>query len=214
MQDVLTPAQQRCTVTVAPVVAELGFCLGGGLAIALRHGHRGSLDFDYFRTAAPGDPAATVQALRHKLPSVVPERTSPGSVSFVYEGVPVCLLDHDRPVLAPPETVPGFAAPVLSEVDLIAMKVLAVVNRGARRDFIDLYVMAVASGLDAAGLLLPYVSRYAGDPYDAARALCYFRDADRQADPRLLKPLDWSDVKSWFCSAVAAWAAGRGVKGS
>lgn len=45
--EILPPAQQRLWPELQPA-AELGFALYGGTAIALRLGHRASVDFDFF----------------------------------------------------------------------------------------------------------------------------------------------------------------------
>ena len=45
--DVLSPAQQRLWPTLHKA-ADLGFVLYGGTAVALRLGHRPSVDFDFF----------------------------------------------------------------------------------------------------------------------------------------------------------------------
>jgi hypothetical protein len=45
--DILPPAQQRLWPELRHA-AELGFALYGGTAIALRLGHRASVDFDFF----------------------------------------------------------------------------------------------------------------------------------------------------------------------
>src|SRR5260364_332748 len=45
--DILPPAQQRLWPALRPA-ADLGFVLYGGTAVALRLGHRASVDFDFF----------------------------------------------------------------------------------------------------------------------------------------------------------------------
>ncbi len=55
-RDILPPAQQALWPQLAPVT-RLGFVLYGGTAIALRLGHRSSVDFDFF-TDEPLDPDA------------------------------------------------------------------------------------------------------------------------------------------------------------
>ena len=62
--DILPPAQQRLWPKLSPA-ASAGFVLYGGTAIALRLGHRPSIDFDFF-TDQPLDK----DALRSALPIV------------------------------------------------------------------------------------------------------------------------------------------------
>lgn len=46
-RDVLPPGQKKLWPLLAPL-KEMGYCLYGGTALALRFGHRRSMDFDFF----------------------------------------------------------------------------------------------------------------------------------------------------------------------
>lgn len=59
--EILPEGQRRLWPTLAPL-AQLGWVLYGGTAIALRYGHRVSVDFDFF-SAQPLDRQALGQAL-------------------------------------------------------------------------------------------------------------------------------------------------------
>jgi hypothetical protein len=88
--NILPPAQQRLWPELAQTPQE--FTLYGGTAIALRLGHRTSLDFDFFasRSFAPNDlmrkipylRGATIRQAARDTLSVTVERDGPAQVSF------------------------------------------------------------------------------------------------------------------------------------
>src|SRR5437762_13134009 len=88
--DILPPPQRRLWLELSQTPEE--FTLYGGTAIALRLGHRPSLDFDFFtsRTFAPNDlihkipylHGATVRQASPDTLTVTVEREGPAQVSF------------------------------------------------------------------------------------------------------------------------------------
>lgn len=89
--DVLPAPQAALWGQLAPV-RELGFVLYGGTAIALRLGHRHSVDFDFF-TPLPLDRAALKRSLPWLASAAVlrdePESLtvlSPGGSKFLFSG--------------------------------------------------------------------------------------------------------------------------------
>jgi hypothetical protein len=68
--EVLPERQAVVLPGLAKAAAEEGFYLAGGTAVALRLGHRRSVDFDWFRTEEIGDPLAFAAGLRAKCRSL------------------------------------------------------------------------------------------------------------------------------------------------
>ncbi len=54
--EILDPHQDEVLTSVGAAVAQRGYHLGEGTALALVFGHRTSVDFDRFSEAAMGDP--------------------------------------------------------------------------------------------------------------------------------------------------------------
>ena len=55
--DILAPAQKKLWPGLSPL-KDLGYCLYGGTALALRYGHRPLVDFDFFSDDPLDIPAA------------------------------------------------------------------------------------------------------------------------------------------------------------
>jgi len=82
----------------------------------------------------------------------------------------------------------------------------ALLDRGARRDFFDLYVMLEMHSLGLSNCLAALRTVYETEVNDGLvlRAPCYFDDADAElALPGEGKD-DWDVVKAYFSTAVAA----------
>ena len=75
------------------------------------------------------------------------------------------------------------------------MKVAAITNRGAKKDFVDIAFLLREFAL--ATLLGWYEEKYQDSAlFHALKSLTYFTDADSEPMPRMLQPIDWEEVKA------------------
>ena len=193
--EVLPERQAVVLPGLAKAAAEEGFYLAGGTAVALRLGHRRSVDFDWFRTEEIGDPLAFAAGLRAKCRSLEVVETRKSTLHAVVDGVKASFLSYPYSLLHPPETWPTMGCPVASLDDLACMKLAAIGQRGARRDFIDLHFI-LHGGTHLRGLLDLYRSKFAvADVAHLLVALTYFDDARREPLPTMLMPLDWEALE-------------------
>jgi hypothetical protein len=92
----------------------------------------------------------------------------------------------------------------LSVDGILATKLHAIVDRGARRDFFDLYVTLQSQQLGIAECLRAFRSVYHQDVNDSLvlRALTYFDDAGREAALPGEGGRDWQRVRDFFLTRV------------
>jgi hypothetical protein len=92
---------------------------------------------------------------------------------------------------------------------LLATKLHAILDRGLRRDFFDLYVLLEQERLGIASLLAAIRKVYPAEVDDGLllRALTYFDDAEREAELPGEGPQDWSSVKEYFLVQVGSLLA-------
>lgn len=174
------------------------FALVGGTALALRFGHRRSIDFDFF-TPETFDVEALADRLSHELPDF--ETTGMNKVGFNARigDLKVDFVTYRYPLLALPETQDGIR--MFSLPDIVGMKLSAITNRGARKDFYDLHALIRHLGVDA--LIDIYRRKYPShDPMIVLRSMIYFDDAEDDNDPELLVEQDWDDVKETIREAM------------
>ena len=185
--SILPRAQQLLWPQLCATVA-MGFVLYGGTAIALRLGHRPSVDFDFFsekpldrgaiQAAFPFIPQATVlQDERSVLSVIVPNAdTEHAHVKVSFFGA----IGFGR--VGEPELTEDGVLQVASLDDLMATKVKVVLQRAEAKDYRDIAAMlgegvSLAKGLAAAREIFGPNFQ----PSESLKALVYFEDGDLRA---------------------------------
>jgi hypothetical protein len=192
---VLGEAQARVLARTAGAVSERGFLLGGGTALALLFGHRRSVDFDWFTEQPIADPLRLAADLRAAGVPIEVTSTDRGTLHGTVDGVRVSLLEYRYPLLDDPQPLPASPARLLSLDDIGAMKLSAVAQRGSRKDFVDIFVLATRHR-PLPELLDCYQRKFAvRDGGHVLFALAYFDDAEKEPMPEMLWPLAWDEVR-------------------
>lgn len=173
-----------------------GFALAGGTSLALRFGHRVSVDLDFF-TGREFDPAAWAAHIGAGSESITGMAT--GTLQLVIKGIKVEFLRHAYPALADHETLGNVR--MWSLKDVSAMKLNAIANRGSKKDFYDLAALLDQFSLE--NLLAHYQAKYRpGSLLMVIRSLAWFDDAESEPDPISLNHLTWPEVKAVVSSAI------------
>lgn len=177
-----------------------GFYLADGTALALRLGHRESVDLDFFSSDFE-DVDHLKATLSGVLPDPVVTLAASRTLHALASGVQISFFGYRYPALVPPdEPAPGLL-PLAGVADIAAMKLAAIASRGSRKDFVDLWFIldqgtSIEQALDWFRRKYPMT-----DIGHVVRALVYFDDADLEPELRMLRPGKWSDVKrSLRCS--------------
>lgn len=174
-----------------------GAYLAGGTALALQLGHRTSNDFDYYigENFIASDMAELLALPSGKF-RVTDE--SEGSLFGIAKEVKISLFRYPYPLLKPVVELGPLA--LASMEDIAAMKMIAIVQRGRRRDFIDLYFLIRRFSLRTV-LELTREKYPMFDPYNGLKGLVYFNDAENEKPRegvRLLERVSWDDVKGFL----------------
>lgn len=180
---------------VGPVLAAHRFYLAGGTALALQLGHRESADLDFFREHA-FDPEHVAADL-HVGTVALAER---GTLRLWLGDVKVECFHYPYPLLAPLRPVPGMPGVLLADtLDIGLMKLAAIGQRGAKKDFIDLY--AICRQVYPLAELLRLAPRKFGSRFEHMhylKSLTYFDDAEAEPDPAGWGGGRWEQVKAFF----------------
>jgi len=206
MASLTHPHWEAVPPLLRELLAEIGqmpfasrFYLAGGSALALRLGHRISVDLDFFSDVDEvGDDsrAEIVAAFQQRRATEVLEDVF-GNLLMEIEGTHVGFFSYGYLLLEPPAEVLGVRVAGLLDVGM--MKLDALIGRGARKDFYDLYFIAQQVPLEEMLHQGPVKYPYARD-YEmmALTSLTYFENADRQMAIESLPPTDWETVKDFF----------------
>jgi hypothetical protein len=173
-----------------------GWTLAGGTGLALRSGHRTSDDFDFFRTGAM-EPTSLLEAIVGVAETEVLQQEEK-TLTLIARGVKISFFGVREPFLFPPEPYSFFA--VADTRDIALMKMVAIMNRGSRKDFVDLYTI-LRDGPTLREYLEMLPRRYGSgrvNAYQVLMSLAYFDDAEQEPMPAMLEPFDWEECRSFF----------------
>jgi hypothetical protein len=172
------------------------FYLAGGTGAALQLGHRLSADLDLFseRPWSWERLSASLSACGR----VDVDRQEDGTFVGTVDGVRVSLFRYPYALLEEPVSS-RFGIPVAGLIDIGCMKLVAVSQRGSRKDFVDLYELGRAGfGVREILAALPAkMPAVALNPVHVLRSLAYFEDAEAEPDPIMLVPYDWAAVREY-----------------
>jgi hypothetical protein len=195
----ITPTTEE-TLLLLRDASMLSRCyLAGGTALALHFGHRTSQDLDFFSEEL-FDEQVLLQKLQ-KLPAISAVTAGPHTLHAEINRTKVSFLGYTYPLLGPLSHF--LDAAVADPTDIACMKISAIASRGAKRDFVDLYVVAKRFGLPA--LLQLFQKKFALAHYNAVhvlKSLTYFVDAEKDPMPHMLISLTWDEVTQFFTREV------------
>lgn len=175
--------------------------LVGGTALALQYGHRQSIDLDFFGVL-PEDKDELIELARRVGDVLVTNRTKM-IVQTVINQVKVDFVDYSRYAWID-EPIQGEGFVLASDRDIAAMKVNAIIGRGTRKDFIDLYVLLQHYSLTE--IMGFYKQKYPEfSEYRALLSMTYFDDAEMQDMPKMFIDTPWEEMKSAIIQAVKAY---------
>ena len=117
--------------------------------------------------------------------------------------VKVDFVDYSRYVWID-EPVKGDGFVLASDKDIAAMIVNAIMGRGTRKDFVDLFVLLQHYSL--AEILDFYKQKYPEhSEYRALLSMTYFEDAEMQDMPKMFISTPWEKMKKSITQAVKAY---------
>jgi hypothetical protein len=211
--EALSPRAQELLPKLAAGAWSEDFYLAGSAALALYAGHRPIADLDLMSNAnrlASADRRDLLAGLLAADPTTAVETARDGYLSVRLAGgaVGLRLFYYPYPLIRPFEEISGLA--VASAADLGLMKLGAIISRGSRRDFVDLYLLCrqlpLATLLDLAEDKFGHVRDF---PLQALKGLADLSEIEGEPMPRLALPLDWAAVEGWLRGEVRELGRGR-----
>jgi hypothetical protein len=193
--DILPPSQRALWQELSSTPDN--FILYGGTALALRLGHRQSVDFDFF-TYQPIDPAI----LKRSVPYLREARTIDAQPNTL-----TCLVDRSGPVKVSffglpnirqckhASVAPEIGLRIASLHDIAGTKAQAVQSRAAAKDYIDIDALITLGRLPLFEHLSAARAIFGDiyEPFPTLKALAYFGDVPDLPQPvrqRLLRAVD------------------------
>ncbi len=198
--EALTPETQQAFRKIAGLEFIDSFYLAGGTGLALHLGHRFSVDLDFFSSHAEAVGVDQRAILREKFEDPTLSITFDKDATFVaaWRSVGLSFFRlHLYPLVQPPLLVAGVPLASLEEIG--AMKLAAIIDRGTRKDLVDLYFIlqrvSIESLFQVAAIKYARVRTFA---ISATRALAYFYDAETLPMPRMIDRTPWATMKRFL----------------
>lgn len=171
--------------------------LVGGTALALQIGHRKSVDLDLFGTieATPDE----IQNICQELGDFEISKATKNINTLWIDGIKVDCVNYPYKWIE--NCVVNDGIRMASINDIAAMKILAIINRGTKKDFIDLYFLLKRMSLN--DILDLYEEKYAnGSRFLAIKSLTYFEDAESDPMPFMFYNITWDRIKKSIITEV------------
>lgn len=185
----------------APWLKRSRWYLAGGTALALQAGHRTSVDLDFFTPSK--DFASGKLIARFPADAWETNILREGTVYGKLLGAKVSFIAY--PFFVPKQAYHKYGmVSVLDAQDIAVMKIIAISQRGRKRDFVDLYWYCL-NRESLRDILLRVSNQYptvAHDFHHIIKSLCYFEDAEADPLPTLFFRATWSVIKQFFLREV------------
>lgn len=193
--------KQRLIFRSFAFLKSYGFYLAGGTALALAIGHRKSLDFDFYSKKS-FDSVRLLRDITEHFKNVQVVNQAPDTLLLIIEGVHISFFAYPYPLLKP--LIKTEKINLVSLADIAAMKMVAIVQRRSKRDYVDIFHLLRYFTLEE--MLAFTVKKYKKvfNPYLVLRALIYFEDIESSGKQRdaLLADINWEAVKEKLIQEV------------
>jgi len=205
--DALPKITSRAVLRCAslPFFKKGSWYLAGGTALALQAGHRQSVDLDFFTTQ---------KTFNEKQAAEYFSRQGNWETTFLNQGTlygkfyqaKISFISYPFFKVAEPFLSIGTIK-ILTPPDIAAMKIIAISQRGRKRDFVDIYwltkyIQNIEKSIKSA-------ERQYNVPQNLnhlLKSLSYFADAENDPMPTIFFKASWSSIKKYLRREVAQTA--------
>ncbi len=175
------------------------FYLAGGTGLAIILAHRKSYDFDFFSK----DQFSTEKLLEIIVKSfeedeVILSEIKEDTLIVFINNIQVSFFQYNYPLLKNIIKKDGLC--IASLEDILAMKVIAIIQRGTKKDFIDLWTIIKEKKYSLQDTFIFCKTKY-GKAFSesiALKALTYFKDAEEETPDEEESNFSWESIKKYL----------------
>ena len=198
--EILPEIQKKVWAKLAGVELLDNFYLAGGTALAVQLEHRESIDFDFF-SANKFNPQKIIHSLSSTGELEINDQ-SEDTINASFDNVKLSFFHYPYPLI---ETVISYEGLKIADIkDIIPMKLIAISQRGSKKDFIDIYECFKA-GWNLEAMFDAVDEKFKTVKYNKMlliKSLTYFKDAESESMPIMRRKLDWELLKQEITSLV------------
>lgn len=178
--------------------------LAGGSSLALQFGHRRSIDFDFF-SESEFETKFVKNSLK-KIGTYLEENLTPKTMVGTFNNVKFSLFYYPYPLISKTKEYAGIS--LAHPEDIAAMKLVAITDRGTKKDYIDLYFLSkkLYSFEDMFSFYDKKYHNFETNKLTLLKALQFFEDAESSEMPEMIEKITWEKVKKFFQKEVVRLA--------
>jgi len=177
-----------------------GFYLAGGTALALQLGHRTSRDLDFYTPHHFRGLALTREFQKIFSKEIQKPGLAEDTLWLKFGDTDISFFRYPYKLIRP--SLSYLTVKLASPEDIAAMKIEAIIERGTKRDFVDIYYLMKKCGLKQ---LLNFTQKKYSEVFNeqiCLIALMYFKDAEiTQKDRKrlyLYENIEWRKIKEYI----------------
>ncbi|MBU2564556.1 nucleotidyl transferase AbiEii/AbiGii toxin family protein [Patescibacteria group bacterium] len=180
------------------------FYLAGGTALALQLGHRTSKDFDFYSKKDFDSKKLYLDFKKEFSKDISEPIYSENTLEFKIGITDISFFKYPYNLIGPFD---NYKLLLLANIkDIAAMKVEAIIGRGTKRDFIDIYFLIKKFSLKK---ILEFTKKKYPETFNeylCLRSLLYFKDAETKQNRSKIRILNsninWQSIKNYIIKEV------------
>ena len=182
-------------------IKDQGWYLAGGTALTLQTDHRVSVDLDFFIPKPDIDATFIISSLsKYNWTISLREKDT---LYGTLEEAKISFIAYPQFIPLHP-FITDHMMNILDARDIAVMKIIAVSQRGTKRDFFDLYWYTknkepLADVVKRIGFEYPKLQH---NYHHIMKSLTYFDDAEEDPEPQIFFEASWEQVKQYFLTIV------------
>jgi len=210
MEDFVLSWNQKKILKNISFLQKYGFYLAGGTALALHFGHRTSKDLDFY-TKEHFDSLKLIGEFQKVFKKDLKEpKRAEDTLWLKIKNTDLSFFRYPYSLIRPLTSYQSVD--LASSEDIIAMKIEAIITRGLKRDFVDIYFAIKRYGVK--GILNFFKEKYPEvfNEYNCITALTYFEDAESGEQGRkriyIYSGITWPKIKKFITEEIKKYQMG------
>lgn len=188
----LIKAHKEAIKNIKEIILEYEFYLAGGTGVYYYLNHRESEDLDFFTKVKFNE-----DILQEKLKLFPITYKAEGTIYAEVSKVKISFFYYPYKLLYELNRINSLN--IADLLDILPMKVNAVINRGSKKDFIDIYFIMKHLNLGSRDVLNICMSKFKNmNEIIFRKSMVYFEDADKEIMPKMIEKVGWEEVKDYL----------------
>lgn len=198
--NVIDKQRYQILKQVCQTISIKNYYMAGGTALAIQTGLRESFDFDFF-VQEQFDIQQLVQELE-VIGELQVTSYREGTLHCILENVQLTFLYFPNKLLEKLVKIEEIPNLYLASIkDIALMKLIAISQRGTKKDFFDLFYICNKLNMTIKDFLDLLKSKYDQNKINFShiiKSLSYFEDAEDEILPKTFIQYDWEKIKEYY----------------